>query len=45
MVALGMPAEPKSGVTDANVQYMKKEHERTLSKAKVYKSIYRSREI
>jgi hypothetical protein len=40
MVALGVPAEPKSEVTDANVQYMKKEHERTLSKAKVYKQVY-----
>ena len=44
MVALGIPAEPKSGVTEANVQYMKKEHERTLSKAKIYKKIYCERE-
>ena len=43
MVALGIPAEPKSEVTEANVQYMKKEHERTLSKAKVYKQIYRGK--
>jgi carbonic anhydrase/acetyltransferase-like protein (isoleucine patch superfamily) len=34
MVALGIPADPKSEVTEATVQYMKKEHERTLSKAK-----------
>jgi carbonic anhydrase/acetyltransferase-like protein (isoleucine patch superfamily) len=40
MVAFGIPAEPKSGVTDATVQYMKKEHERTLGKAKIYKEIY-----
>ena len=40
MVAFGVPAEPKSKVTDANVQYMKKEHERTLNKAKIYKQIF-----
>jgi carbonic anhydrase/acetyltransferase-like protein (isoleucine patch superfamily) len=40
MVAIGIPAEPKSEVTEANVLYMKKEHERTLNKAKVYKQIY-----
>lgn len=40
MVALGIPAEPKGEVTEATVQYMKKEHERTLSKAKTYKQIF-----
>jgi carbonic anhydrase/acetyltransferase-like protein (isoleucine patch superfamily) len=39
-VALGIPAEPKSEITEGTIQYMKKEHERTLSKAKVYKQIY-----
>jgi carbonic anhydrase/acetyltransferase-like protein (isoleucine patch superfamily) len=43
MVALGIPAEPKSEVTEANVQYMKREHERTLIKAKVYKQIYQGK--
>jgi carbonic anhydrase/acetyltransferase-like protein (isoleucine patch superfamily) len=40
IVALGIPAEPKTEVTETTVQYMKKEHERTLSKAKAYKQIY-----
>jgi carbonic anhydrase/acetyltransferase-like protein (isoleucine patch superfamily) len=40
MVALGIPAEPKSEITDATVQYMKKEHARTLTKSKIYKEIY-----
>jgi carbonic anhydrase/acetyltransferase-like protein (isoleucine patch superfamily) len=40
MVALGIPAEPKNEVTEATIQYMTKERERTLSKAKVYKQIY-----
>ncbi len=40
MVALGIPADPKMAVTEATVQYMKKEHERTLAKAKEYKKIY-----
>jgi hypothetical protein len=35
-----MPAEPKNEVTEATIQYMTKERERTLSKAKVYKQIY-----
>lgn len=39
-IAMGIPAEPKGEVNDANVQYMKKEHERTLAKAKIYKQIY-----
>ena len=42
MVAVGIPAEPKSEVTEATVHYMKKEHERTLSKAKIYKQIYQN---
>ncbi len=40
MVALGIPAEPKGEVTEVTVQYMAKERERTLSKAKVYQQIY-----
>ena len=40
MVALGIPADPKTEVTEATVQYMKKEHARTLTKAKIYKQIY-----
>ncbi len=43
-VALGIPAEPKTEVTEATVTYMKKEHERTLSKAKIYKQIYKKLE-
>jgi carbonic anhydrase/acetyltransferase-like protein (isoleucine patch superfamily) len=39
-VAMGIPAEVKGEVNDTNVQYMKKEHERTLAKAKIYKQIY-----
>ncbi len=40
MVALGIPAEPRSEVTEATVRYMRNEHKRTLSKAKAYKEIY-----
>ena len=39
-VAMGIPAEPRGQVTEANVEYMRKEHNRTMSKAKVYKNIY-----
>ncbi|MCX6642608.1 MAG: gamma carbonic anhydrase family protein, partial [Candidatus Bathyarchaeota archaeon] len=39
-VAMGIPAEAKGEVNDATIQYMKKEHERTLAKAKIYKQIY-----
>jgi carbonic anhydrase/acetyltransferase-like protein (isoleucine patch superfamily) len=39
-VTMGIPAEVKGEVNDTNVQYMKKEHERTLAKAKIYKQIY-----
>jgi carbonic anhydrase/acetyltransferase-like protein (isoleucine patch superfamily) len=39
-VAMGIPAEPRGEVTEANIQYMKREHERTLSKAKTYKQIF-----
>ena len=39
-LALGTPAKPVRECKDREIEYMKKEHERTLSKAKVYKKIY-----
>ncbi|MCW4051004.1 MAG: gamma carbonic anhydrase family protein, partial [Candidatus Bathyarchaeota archaeon] len=40
MLALGMPAKPVRECKEREIEYMKKEHERTLSKAKVYKKLY-----
>jgi len=39
-LALGVPAKPVREVKEGEVAYMKREHERTLSKARVYKGIY-----
>lgn len=39
-LVLGMPAKPVRECHEAEHAYMDKEHERTLSKAKVYKKIY-----
>lgn len=39
-LVLGIPAKPIRECYDAEHQYMAKEHERTLSKAKVYKKIF-----
>jgi carbonic anhydrase/acetyltransferase-like protein (isoleucine patch superfamily) len=39
-LVLGMPAKPVRECKEAEHSYMAKEHERTLSKAKVYKDIY-----
>ena len=39
-LALGVPAKPIRECKEREIEYMKKEHERTLSKAKVYKKIY-----
>jgi len=39
-LVLGMPAKPVRECKEAEHSYMAKEHERTLSKAKVYKKIY-----
>lgn len=39
-LALGTPAKPVRECKEREIEYMKKEHERTLSKAKVYKKIY-----
>ena len=39
-LVLGVPAKPIRECRDAEHDYMAKEHERTLSKAKVYKKIY-----
>ena len=39
-LVLGMPAKPVRECKEAEHSYMSKEHERTLSKAKVYKQIY-----
>ena len=39
-LALGVPAKPVRECREAEHEYMRKEHERTLSKAKVYKKIY-----
>ena len=42
-LVLGMPAKPVRECKEAEHSYMAKEHERTLSKAKVYKKIYAKR--
>ena len=39
-LVLGVPAKPVRECREAEHEYMRKEHERTLSKAKVYKNIY-----
>ena len=39
-LVLGVPAKPIRECKEAEHSYMAKEHERTLSKAKVYKKIY-----
>ena len=39
-LVLGVPAKPVRECREAEHEYMKKEHERTLSKAKIYKEIY-----
>jgi len=39
-LALGVPAKPIREVKESEVAYMKREHERTLSKAKIYKTMY-----
>ena len=39
-LVLGVPAKPVRECKEAEHEYMRKEHERTLSKAKVYKKIY-----
>ena len=39
-LALGVPAKPVRECKEREIEYMKKEHERTLSKAKIYKKIY-----
>jgi carbonic anhydrase/acetyltransferase-like protein (isoleucine patch superfamily) len=39
-LVLGMPAKPVRECKEAEHSYMAKEHERTLSKAKIYKKIY-----
>jgi len=39
-LVLGVPAKPVRECKEAEHSYMAKEHERTLSKAKVYKKIY-----
>ena len=39
-LVLGVPAKPIRECREAEHQYMAKEHERTLSKAKIYKKIY-----
>ena len=39
-LVLGVPAKPVRECREAEHSYMAKEHERTLSKAKVYKKIY-----
>jgi carbonic anhydrase/acetyltransferase-like protein (isoleucine patch superfamily) len=39
-LVLGFPAKPVRECREAEHAYMKKEHERTLSKAKIYKEIY-----
>lgn len=40
MLALGIPAKPVRECKEKEIEYMRKEHERTLSKAKIYKKIY-----
>ena len=39
-LVLGVPAKPVRECREAEHEYMAKEHERTLSKAKLYKKIY-----
>jgi len=39
-LVLGVPAKPIRECREAEHEYMAKEHERTLSKAKLYKKIY-----
>ena len=39
-LALGTPAKSVRECREREIEYMKKEHERTLSKAKIYKKIY-----
>jgi carbonic anhydrase/acetyltransferase-like protein (isoleucine patch superfamily) len=39
-LAHGIPAKPIRKCKEKEIQYMRKEHERTLSKAKIYKKIY-----
>jgi carbonic anhydrase/acetyltransferase-like protein (isoleucine patch superfamily) len=39
-LVLGVPAKPIRKCREAEHEYMAKEHERTLSKAKIYKRIY-----
>ena len=39
-LALGTPAKSVRECKEREIEYMKKEHERTLSKAKIYKKIY-----
>jgi carbonic anhydrase/acetyltransferase-like protein (isoleucine patch superfamily) len=39
-LAHGIPAKPIRECKDREIQYMRNEHERTLSKAKIYKKIY-----
>lgn len=43
-LALGTPAKPVRECKEREIEYMKKEHERTLSKAKIYKKIYAEKE-
>jgi carbonic anhydrase/acetyltransferase-like protein (isoleucine patch superfamily) len=43
-LALGTPAKPVRECKEREIEYMKKEHKRTLSKAKVYKKIYKKTE-
>ncbi len=43
-LALGTPAKPIRECKEKEMLYMKKEHERTLSKAKTYKTIYTKKE-
>ena len=43
-LALGTPAKPVRECKEREIEYMKKEHERTLSKAKIYKIIYQDHE-
>jgi carbonic anhydrase/acetyltransferase-like protein (isoleucine patch superfamily) len=40
MLALGIPAKTIRECKETEIEYMRKEHERTLSKAKIYKKIY-----
>ena len=44
-LALGVPAKPVRECKDREIEYMRKEHERTLSKAKIYKKIYADKEL